>query len=84
MPTQMSPSACCLSSAHIFTLSALRLRPVPAPQGRPIYIQHIGAIKIKQLAEITNDDRMVRYHIQARAGGVVELAGWAVCGWLAC
>lgn len=33
-------------------------------QGRPVYIQHIGAIKIKQLQEITTEDRMVRFHIQ--------------------
>lgn len=33
-------------------------------QGRPIYIQHIGAIKIKQLAEVTTDDRMIRFHVQ--------------------
>lgn len=32
--------------------------------GRPIYIQHIGAIKIKQLAEVTTDDRMIRFHVQ--------------------
>ncbi|PSC67288.1 Glutamyl-tRNA(Gln) amidotransferase subunit A, partial [Micractinium conductrix] len=32
--------------------------------GRPVYIQHIGAIKIKQLAEITTEDRMIRFHIQ--------------------
>ncbi|EFN52314.1 hypothetical protein CHLNCDRAFT_26961, partial [Chlorella variabilis] len=32
--------------------------------GRPVYIQHIGAIKIKQLQEITTEDRMVRFHIQ--------------------
>jgi hypothetical protein len=33
-------------------------------QGRPVYIQHIGAIKIKQLAEITTEDRMIRFHVQ--------------------
>lgn len=32
--------------------------------GRPVYIQHIGAIKIKQLAEITTEDRMIRFHVQ--------------------
>ncbi|KAL4423645.1 hypothetical protein ABPG75_000946 [Micractinium tetrahymenae] len=32
--------------------------------GRPVYIQHIGAIKIRQLAEITTEDRMLRFHVQ--------------------
>jgi hypothetical protein len=32
--------------------------------GRPVYIQHLGAIKIKQLAEITTEDRMIRFHVQ--------------------
>ena len=35
------------------------------PQGRPVYIQHLGAIKVKQLAEITTEDRMIRFHVQA-------------------
>lgn len=29
-----------------------------------MYIQHIGAIKVKQLAEITTEDRMIRYNVQ--------------------
>lgn len=39
-----------------------------AVQGRPVYIQHIGAIKIKQLAEITTEDRMIRFHVQVWCG----------------
>lgn len=41
-------------------------------QGRPVYIQHLGAIKIKQLAEITTEDRMIRFHVQVGAW----VAGW--------
>ncbi len=33
-------------------------------QGRPIYIQHLGAINIKKLNEITTDDRMLKFHVQ--------------------
>ena len=48
------------------------LRPASLPpQGRPVYIQHIGAIKIKQLAEITTEDRMIRFHIQVGGQGAV-------------
>lgn len=32
--------------------------------GRPIYIQHLGAINMKRLNEITNEDRMLKFHIQ--------------------
>ena len=33
-------------------------------QGRPIYIQHLGAINIKRLNEITNEERMLKFHVQ--------------------
>ena len=33
-------------------------------QGRPIYIQHLGAINIKKLTEITSEERMLKFHIQ--------------------
>ena len=34
-----------------------------------MYIQHIGAIKIKQLAEITTEDRMIRYNVKVGGRG---------------
>lgn len=42
-----------------------------------MYIQHLGAIKIKQLAEITTEDRMIRFHVQVgggRGGRVLAIA----------
>lgn len=52
-----------------------------------MYIQHIGAIKIKQLAEITTEDRMIRFHVQVcgglgweETGSGVGLVGWWVRG----
>jgi len=32
--------------------------------GRPIYIQHLGAINVKALQEVTTVERMVRFHVQ--------------------
>ena len=33
-------------------------------QGRPIYVQHLGAINYKKLAEVTTEERMIRFHVQ--------------------
>ena len=33
-------------------------------QGRPIFIQHLGAINYKKMAEVTTEDRMIRFHVQ--------------------
>lgn len=33
-------------------------------QGRPIFIQHLGAINYKKMSEITTEDRMIRFHVQ--------------------
>lgn len=35
-----------------------------ALQGRPIFIQHLGAINYKKMSEITTEDRMIRFHVQ--------------------
>ncbi|CAK0783609.1 hypothetical protein CVIRNUC_006808 [Coccomyxa viridis] len=32
--------------------------------GRPIFIQHLGAINYKKMAEVTTEDRMIRFHVQ--------------------
>lgn len=74
----------CARHGLLITLSSGKLAgsllarpPTPPPaclQGRPVYIQHIGAIKIKQLAEITTEDRMIRFHVQVGQG-------WAL-GWV--
>ncbi|CAL5220070.1 g2021 [Coccomyxa viridis] len=32
--------------------------------GRPIFIQHLGAINYKKMSEITTEDRMIRFHVQ--------------------
>jgi len=33
--------------------------------GRPIYIERIGALKIKELFKVTKEDRLIRYYIQS-------------------
>ena len=33
-------------------------------QGRPIFIQHLGAINYKKMSEITTEDRMIKFHVQ--------------------
>lgn len=33
-------------------------------QGRPIYIERIGALKIKELFKVTTEDRLIKYYIQ--------------------
>lgn len=33
-------------------------------QGRPIYIQHLGAINYKKMQEVTTEERMIRFHVQ--------------------
>lgn len=35
-----------------------------ALQGRPVYIQHLGAINLKRLVEITTEERMLQFHVQ--------------------
>eukprot|EP00887_Chlorella_sp_A99_P007107 scaffold2.g7107.t1 len=32
--------------------------------GRPVYIQHLGSINVRALAEITTEERMLKFHIQ--------------------
>jgi hypothetical protein len=32
--------------------------------GRPVYIQHLGQIDMRALNGVTNEDRMLRYHVQ--------------------
>ncbi|KAK9819593.1 hypothetical protein WJX72_000104 [[Myrmecia] bisecta] len=32
--------------------------------GRPIYIQHIGQINLKQIYELTTEERMIKFHVQ--------------------
>jgi len=32
--------------------------------GRPIYIQHLGQINVRALSEVTNVERMLRFHVQ--------------------
>lgn len=36
----------------------------PVNQGRPIYIEKLGDIKIKELFKITSEERMMRYYIR--------------------
>ncbi len=33
-------------------------------QGRPIYIQHLGAIDLKRIYELTTEERMLKFHVQ--------------------
>ena len=33
-------------------------------QGRPIYIQHLGAINVKRIYELTTEERTLRFHVQ--------------------
>lgn len=33
-------------------------------QGRPIYIQHLGAIHYKKLEAVTTEERMIKFHVQ--------------------
>ena len=33
-------------------------------QGRPIYVQHLGAINYKKMQEVTTDERMIKFHVQ--------------------
>ena len=33
-------------------------------QGRPIFIQHLGAINLKRIHELTNEERMLKFHVQ--------------------
>jgi hypothetical protein len=33
-------------------------------QGRPIYIQHLGAINYKKMLDVTTEERMIRFHVQ--------------------
>ena len=33
-------------------------------QGRPIYIQRIGAINLRKIFELTSEERMVKFHVQ--------------------
>ena len=33
-------------------------------QGRPIYIQHLGAINYKKLEAVTTEERMIKFHVQ--------------------
>ena len=33
-------------------------------QGRPIYIQHLGAINMKKIHEVTTEERMLKFHVQ--------------------
>ena len=33
-------------------------------QGRPIYVQHLGAINYKKMLEVTTEERMIRFHVQ--------------------
>ena len=43
------------------------------PQGRPIYIQHLGQINVKRLEELTTEERMIKFHVQVggwKEGGV--------------
>ena len=38
----------------------------PALQGRPVYIQHVGTINMKKMYELTSEERMIKFHVQAR------------------
>ncbi len=38
-------------------------------QGRPIYIQLLGQVNVEQIKKITTEERMLKFHIQVRAGG---------------
>jgi hypothetical protein len=33
-------------------------------QGRPIYVQHLGAINYKKMLEVTTEERMIKFHVQ--------------------
>ena len=33
-------------------------------KGRPIYIQHLGAIHYKKLEAVTTEERMIKFHVQ--------------------
>lgn len=33
-------------------------------QGRPIYIQHLGAINVKRIYELTTEERTLKFHVQ--------------------
>lgn len=33
-------------------------------QGHPIYIQHLGSVDLARIREVTEEDRMIKYHIQ--------------------
>ncbi len=36
-----------------------------ALQGRPVYIQQLGQLQFKKLTELTTEDRMIKFHVQA-------------------
>ncbi len=35
------------------------------PQGRPVYIQQLGQLQFKKLCELTSEERMIKFHVQA-------------------
>jgi hypothetical protein len=39
-------------------------------QGRPIYIQQLGQLQFKKLTELTSEERMIKFHVQVRAGSM--------------
>ena len=51
-----------MSAAHLVILE-LRSR-MGTSQGRPIYVQHLGAINYKKMLDVTTEERMIRFHVQ--------------------
>ena len=35
-----------------------------AVQGRPIYVQHLGMIDMKKMLEVTDEERIIKFHVQ--------------------
>jgi len=42
-------------------------------EGRPIYIERIGALKIKELFKVTTEERLIRYYMQSYENLIKEI-----------
>ena len=47
--------------------------PGSAMQGRPVYIQILGKIDMQLIKKATNEDRMLKFHIQVHMRQLLQL-----------